>query len=300
VIHVRGSTGAALLGGVDVPCALLGTNLRWVSFVPLDGADVDAGALAVAASAHVARVWFTDDEGVFVVVTGPDGFGGELNAPRGDEGPASLEDQRFVDELVRRKVLSRAAAGKLIERLSAAPSVRDRWIDDHGFEKLFGFPFVYPIPEGASLEVVLDFAPSAGIVEPGRVPALGQSAAQRRRRASSPPVSPPQPELPPEAGSVLDLHVHYWTFVWSLNNQWLFNLYKKHLPAGERREVDRLGYAVLMGRADEIRELVTTILTRAWSAQDWDAVIRSPQVDDVGTEEEEAHRWRQMTGRGER
>ena len=54
-----------------------------------------------------------------------------------------------------------------------------------------------------------------------------------------------------------------------------------------------------MGNTAEIPPLVERILVETWQAEDWAAFIRSPKVDDPGTDDDTARRWREMTGRGE-
>ena len=83
-----------------------------------------------------------------------------------------------------------------------------------------------------------------------------------------------------------------------MNVHTLANLYKKHLPARARKQVDQLCYAVMMGEDEAIAPRVEAILSLAWTAEDWAKVIRSPKLDDPGTDEEEARLWREMTGRG--
>ncbi len=293
VVHVRGARGARLLGGVNVPCALLAANRRWASFVPLAGGELDAASVAAGAGADVVRVWFDDDAGVVLQLTGADGFAGELSVRRREEGGASAEDQRFVGALVGRKLLSAAAAKRFVARLAEPPSSRDAWADDHGVEQLFGFPFVRPIPVEADRALLLQLVPEATFVSP-QLAAAGPSRAPSEKPAAP---SPP-PALPDAAGPVLALHVYYWTNVWSMNTWSLYNRYKKHLPASERRDVDALVDAVGRGSPEEIPERVTSILARIWAAEDWDAVIRSPALDDDGSGEDELRAWQRLTGRG--
>jgi hypothetical protein len=294
VLHVRGSGGARLLRGVNVPCAFLAANRRWASFVPLAGGEIDEATVAGGAGADVVRVWFDDDSGVVLQFSGPDGFVGELAVPRGDADGLGVEDQRLIADLAGRKLLSATSAKKLAAWLAEPASVRDAWADRHGVEELFGFPFVRAIPVEADQTLVLELAPGATIVSPKPGAGAGRSAAAT---TTSPAPLPPGP-LPDEARPVVDLHVYYWTNVWSMNNWKLYNRYKKHLPAKERSDVDELAGAVGSGAHHEIPERVTSILTRIWAAEDWDAVIRSPSLDDDGSGDAELNAWRRLTGRG--
>ncbi|APR82874.1 Hypothetical protein A7982_08223 [Minicystis rosea] len=101
----------------------------------------------------------------------------------------------------------------------------------------------------------------------------------------------------PEERAVVDLHVHYWTHVWSMNNFTLYNRYKKHLPAPARREADRLANAAALGNDEEIRGIVEGILEQTWDKEDWSTFIRSPKLDDDGTDPSEAKAWRALVGR---
>jgi hypothetical protein len=81
-------------------------------------------------------------------------------------------------------------------------------------------------------------------------------------------------------------------------NSWtLSNRYKKHLPAADRGLVDELCNAAAMGNADEIPARVEHILQKTWQAEDWATFIRSAKLDDSGTDDDTARRWRRLTGR---
>jgi hypothetical protein len=78
---------------------------------------------------------------------------------------------------------------------------------------------------------------------------------------------------------VLALHLHYWTELFQMNCWRLYNRYKKHLPAERRREVDELCNHVAMGSDGEvIQRAVEQILATIWTADDWDAAIRDPEL----------------------
>jgi hypothetical protein len=216
------------------------------------------------------EVWFDDDAGVTLRITGADGFAGELSVPFFDDGGSGAEDERFIDALVGRKLLTAVAGRTLKSRLKDPPQKRDAWVRDHGVEKVFRFP--------------LEESP----------PARAAAAAQRDDHTA--PV-PRRHRLPDEARPTIDLHVFYWTEVWSMNVWALANRYKKHLPAADRRQVDQLCNAVAMGNTDEISARVEQILTQTWQAEDWAAFIRSPKLDDDGADEDTLRRWRALTGR---
>ena len=69
-------------------------------------------------------------------------------------------------------------------------------------------------------------------------------------------------------GATVDLHCEYWSTVFSMNNWKLYNRYKKHLPADQRRDVDERCNAVAMGNDDELANRVRGILARVWDRED--------------------------------
>jgi hypothetical protein len=300
VLHTR--TPLEAIGeATGVPCALLASNRKWISFIPIARADIDA--IAAKAHADVVDLWFDDDSGVVLRVHGPSGFLGELSFPfHEDRSGPTVEDTRFLEVLVRRGILTERAAEKLAGHLQSVSGKRERWIQQHGVERVFGFAFVEPIPDGATFEQVLELAPDATLSAPrgGRAERQGQS--KRKRAATESEVSRSRPPAgrrtwSPQERSIVNLHIRYWSCVFSMNNWTLYKLYKKHLPAPDRREVDALGNAVLLGNDEEIRDRVERILAKIWAATNWDDVIRSPKLDDPGTDPEEASRWRKLTGR---
>ena len=250
-----------------------------------DGEEVDPVALA-AERGDVVQVWFDDDFGVNLRVTGAGGFAGELTFPLFEDGGAGVEDARFIDALVGRKLLTATAARTLKSRLKDPPDKRDAWILGHGVEEAFGFPSSTPEPVAAAAKSAPKKA-APRKAEPAQSDVDWTVPLPRRYRLSD------------DARPTLALHVFYWTEVWSMNTFTLYNRYKKHLPAADRHLVDELANAVAMGNAAEIPSRVEHILERTWQAEDWGAFIRSPKLDDAGTDEDTARRWRQMTGRGE-
>jgi hypothetical protein len=229
-----------------------------------------------ARGAFVAELSFSEDDGVSVAFRGPNGFQGVLYVPFYEDPGSGIEDERFVKELVDRKLLDEPKGRELVQRLKAKDRVA--WALAHGLEAVLGFP-------PAELEPPhVVFTEENGIVvlqPPPTVPVAsgasrGWTAAERK---------------------VVDLHIHYWREIWSMNSWSLYNRYKKHLPAAERRDVDALASAVGMGDDAAIPRTVESILSRIWDADDWDAVIRSPKLDDPGTDEGAAREWRRMLGR---
>jgi hypothetical protein len=237
-------------------------------------------------STDVVQVWFDDDAGVVVRVSGAGRLAGELTVPLFEDGGASAEDVRFIDDLVGRKLLTKTAARSLKSRLNGPPKKRDAWILGHGVERAFGLRSSTPPSGGAA-------------AKPGPRKAARKKAAPARRRDGSKASSPGRHRLPADARPTLNLHIFYWTHVWCMNSWSLYYRYKKHLPAADRRQVDELCNAAAMGKTKEIPARVEKILAQTWHEEDWAAFIRNPKLDDSGTGKDTLRRWREMTGRGE-
>jgi hypothetical protein len=226
----------------------------------------------------VVEVWFDDDAGVVLRVSGAGGFAGELTVSLFEDGDASVEDLRFIDALVGRNLLTRTAARSLKLRLNDPAKKRDAWILGHGVEGAFGF------------RTAMKASPKK---------AAPKKAASVKGRDGSKALLPGRHRLPADARPTLDLHIFYWTHVWCMNSWSLCYRYKKHLPAADRRQVDELCNAAAMGKTREIPARVEKILSQTWRQEDWAAFIRNPKLDDAGTGKDTLRRWREMTGRGE-
>lgn len=302
VVHIESGSGEALVAQAGTRCALLATNARWTSFVPLGDAELDTSALAAAVEASVIQIWFDDDAGVTMRVDAPGAFLGELAVPLGDDASeASAADRSFVLELVRWDVLDMEGAAHLMNELHTPPRARDAWVRRHGLEERLGVPFTASVPVGASLDDVRELAPGAREVTPVKrtKPRPKSAASARKSEPKVPTARGPAPKTTwsPDERAVVDLHVHYWEHVFSMNTWSLYNRYKKHLPADVRGDVDALCNAVALGNVDELRPRVEQILARTWSAEDWGVVIRSPKLDDDGADDEVLAEWRRRTGR---
>jgi hypothetical protein len=225
----------------------------------------------------VARLTFSDDEGVSVTLKAPNGHMGTLAIPFRDDPGIGRHDAAIVEALTVWNVLDAAKGEELIERLAGADRIA--WAQRHGLEALLGFP------DGElHARTDVELTEKDGVVQVGLPPAPRVSA----------PVSRSWTDHERE---VLRLHIHYWQRVWSMNSMSLFNRYRKHLPPAERTDVDALGHACARGDEDEIARLVEIILSKIWDEDDWLAILRSPKLDDPGTDEDEARAWRRMVGR---
>jgi hypothetical protein len=91
--------------------------------------------------------------------------------------------------------------------------------------------------------------------------------------------------------SIIDLHFHYLSNVWGLNDWKVYYRYKKHLPRESRFEVDALVNLMMKGFPKEMRAKLEAIFAVIWDAEDWLALLGS---DELGRDLDEAQRdaWR--------
>jgi hypothetical protein len=271
--HVRGKHPAKTFEHLGTPCAVLASNRSWTSFAPLG--DPPAGdTLSRALAAPVLVIWSDDDVGTSLDFCAPDGWSAELPIPLGVKpGPPGPADRELLAHLVKAGILTRARGAKLAAQLARGP--RDAWLECNGVEKVLGVPFADPLPVPLSEPLLRRLGISAKIVQPVR----------RAKRAVRPKVTAKAKRPVPSAkgatvdAHVLALHVHYWTELFQMNGWKLYNRYKKHLPAERRREVDQLCNHVAMGSdVAEVQRAVERILATIWTADDWDAAIRDPEL----------------------
>ncbi len=269
--HVRGKRSTKAFEHLGTPCVVLASNRSWTSFAPLG--DPPAGdALSRALAAPVLEIWSDDDAGTTLAVFGPDGWSAELPIPFGVEPePLGPADRALLARLAKAGIVTRARGIKLAARLASGE--RDAWLEGNGVEKLLGVPYADPLPVPMSEPLLRRLGISAKFVQPAR----------RTARAVRPPAKGKR-TVPSAARATIDvqvlaLHVHYWTELFQMNGWKLYNRYKKHLPAERRREVDKLCNHVAMGSdGGEIQTAVEQILAPIWTADDWDAAIRDPEL----------------------
>jgi len=259
------------------------SNERWTTFVPMDGSTFSCGRVSKVLDRAVLEVWFDDDIGVVIKVYASGDFVGELSL-LGEDGDVTEADLELVRKLEDLEVLSRSQRAALLARMSHTDGLRD-WTTKHGLEKLLDLPFYKPMPSGLPESALRDLFPgTATVLEPTNARSAKASKAKARRPKAAPAASqtatPPKESWTAQQRVTLELHVEYWATVFSTNNWKLYNRYKKHLPADQRRDVDELCNAVGMGNEDEVADRVKSILARIWSCEDWDAVIRDPRLID--------------------
>ena len=96
--------------------------------------------------------------------------------------------------------------------------------------------------------------------------------------------------------AIIDLHFHYLTNVWTLNDWKVYHRYKKHLPAESRFEVDQLVDLMMRDLPRMMRDKLDAIFAVVWDAEDWLAVIASDELArDLDADDQSA--WRQKVAR---
>jgi hypothetical protein len=260
---------------LGVGCAVLGTNRQWTSFIGL-GSDeaLDAAHAARVLDASVVQVWFDEDSSVVLQIFAPDGWSAELSVPLDGTYELGAQDDRLLHDLVVRKLASSKTAEQLRRQLVRSSSEREDWLRSHGIEELFRFPFLRPLPVPCTEDRVRELAPDAQLIRAG-----GRATSKDAPPAASREKTAPTRAWSARERAVLDLHFHYLTQLWNMNDWKVYNRYKKHLPAQRRREVDELVNLMMTGASeDELRRALEGILGTIWDADDWNAVIRDPQL----------------------
>ncbi len=279
-IHVLDGRAHDALLGVGHRVAVLGTNERWTSFVPMDASMFDCRPASKALDRAILQAWFDDDLGVVIRVFSSGAFVGELALPGEADGEVTEADGELVEKLVELEVLSRVQRATLLKRMSNANGLR-AWTMKHGVEKLLDLPFYDPMPSHLPESQLRTLLPEAAMV---LEPATANRTKTKARKpkgtvVASLAMSPPKVSWNERESATVDLHSEYWSTVFSMNNWKLYNRYKKHLPADQRRNVDELCNAVAMGN-DDVADRVRGILARVWECEDWNAVIREPKLID--------------------
>ncbi len=281
-VHVLDAKVGDNLAQIGHRVAVLGSNKRWTTFVPTDASAFDGGNASKILDRPLVHVWFDDDAGVSLQVYASGDFVGELSLPS-EDAEVSESDLAFTETLEELGVLSRVQRAALLKRMSDAAELRE-WTMKHGLEKLLELPFYDPMPTDLPERELLELLPEAVTVLETKKASKARSAKAKARTpkaaGASKPMPPPKESWSEKERATLDLHCEYWATVFSMNNWKLYNRYKKHLPADQRRDVDQLCEAVATGDDDQLHQLVKGILARIWPCEDWDAVIRDPALID--------------------
>jgi hypothetical protein len=269
------------LASIGHRIAVLGNTERWTTFVPTEASTFDGGRASRIAGRPLVHVWFDEDVGVSVQVYSSGDLVGELSLP-GEDAEVTESDFAFTATLEELGVLSRVQRAALLKRMSDVVGLRE-WTMNHGLERLLGLPFFEPLPADLPERELVELLPAAASVIEATVASKTRRVRAKARapKAAAASKSPPPKESWSEKDkATLDLHCEYWAAVFSMNNWKLYNRYKKHLPADERRGVDELCNAVAVGDDPQVHQRVKRILARIWACEDWDAVIRDPALID--------------------
>lgn len=291
-VHLLGGEGAPALSALGLAVAVLGKSERWTSFVPVLSAAFDPADASRVLDSSLLHVWFDDDHGVTVRVYASGALVGELSLPGNDEDDDEVTSQTLdlLEKLEHLEILTKAERTTLLRHMADAEGLRE-WTLAHGVEKALGLPAYEPMPTDVSEETLRSLLPPSATV----LDASAGAPASRKKPDSSAPRAatgdrPAKTSWLPQERQTLALHVSYWADVFCMNNFRLYNCYKKHLPAAERADVDRLCDAVARGDTAEIQKSVESILARIWNAEEWDKIIRDPKL--VDGDEEEWAAWR--------
>lgn len=269
---------------------VLAHDAAWCSVAALDWHEsLGHEEVARALGCDALAVYFDDEIGVTFAFASPGGPRWEFTVPSNEPTAPSPEDLRFFAALAADGLVASGFGAELTRALAAPPTEARAWVDAHGVERLFGLPFVESVHPGTPLEILREWLPDAVEIVPVPV---------SERRLVPPPVV--AAEAAPSARSWTDreraivaLHQHYVTRVWQPNGWTIFNLYKRHLPADQRRRVEDLIGERLTGDDEaKQRAMVEAILALAWEGTDWLAVLRKPRILDEGLTDEERADWR--------
>jgi hypothetical protein len=295
-LHVLDGKVGEDLGSLGYRVAVLGSSERWTTFVPTDASVFDSGHASEILDRPLAHLWFDDNAGVSVQAYAAGNFVGELSLPS-DDAEVTESDLAFTETLEELGMLSPVQRAALLERMSDPAGLRE-WTMKHGLEKLLALPFYDPIPTDLPEREILELLPKGVRVLDARKASKAKSAKAKAKAITpkttggSKPMVSPKESWSDEERATLELHFEYWSTVFSMNNRALYNRYKKHLPAEQRRDVDELCNAVAVGDDDEVPRLVKGVLARIWACENWDAVIRDPALVD-GDE----HVWQEWLAR---
>jgi hypothetical protein len=290
-IHVLGDEAAHALPALGQKLAILGKSPRWTSFVPVLSAAFDPADASRVLDAVLLQVWFDDDHGVVLRVYGSGALMGELSLPGSDDDDdaTTTANLDLLEKLEQLEVLTKPERTQLLKHMANTEELRT-FAMAHGVEKIFGLPFWTPMPVEISEEALLPLLPEAVTFVVGKDAERSSPAKSGGGAAPSQPLPSPKTSWTAQEKQTLALHCSYWSEVWSMNNFRLYNCYKKHLRAAERPDVDRLADAVARGDTAEIGTLVSSILARIWTAEDWDKIVRDPKL--VDGDDDEWSQWR--------
>jgi len=276
-LHVPDSHASGALRRIGHRIAILGSNERWTSFLPVDAADFDDERASAALDHPILHIWFDDDSGVVLQVYAAGNLVGEFSLPGDEPSSADLE---LLQKLETLGILTSTQRAALIDRISMADGYNE-WTLAHGLEKLLELPFYLPIPDELSESELRSMLPEIAILTPLKKSRKAPPRTPKQTTPSSRTHHARKESWSEQEMATVALHCEYWSTIFSLNNWTLYHRYKKHLPADQRRDVDLLAeFIAKFDDNDEVMRRVQDILARIWDCEDWDAFIRDPKLED--------------------
>jgi len=276
-LHVPDSQASDTLWRIGHRIAILGSNERWTSFLPVHAADIDDALMSAALDHPMLHIWFDDDSGVVLQAYAAGNLVGEFSLPGDEPSSADLE---LLQKLETLGILTSKQRAALMDRMSIADGYNE-WTLAHGLEKLLELPFYLPIPDEVSESDLRAMLPAVAILTPLKKSKKAPSRTKKQTTPSSRTNHARKETWSEEEMATVALHCEYWSTIFSLNNWTLYHRYKKHLPADQRRDVDLLAeFIAKFDDNDEVMRRVQDILARIWDCEDWDAFIRDPKLED--------------------
>lgn len=164
----RGHTVHALgelrdrLGALGGRVAVLGSNERWTSFVPVGSSHFDDARASEILAAPLVHVWFEEDVNLEARFFADGRFVGRLSLDAEDT-EVEAANVAVVAPLVELGFVPAAHWSILVDRLNE-PDGLGGWTMAHGLEELLGLPYVHPVPLGLPESELLAQLDAAGIV----------------------------------------------------------------------------------------------------------------------------------------
>ena len=267
-MHLLGGDLERELASTGQAWAIFGRNHRWTSFCPLNAYACEPEDLSKALNRVLLHLWFDEGVGVLLQVYDAGAFVGELKLP--GDGTVSEADAELIAALQRLTVMTKVEAASLKAWMCDSLQERYEWTVYHGLESLLKLPYYSPIPHELPASLLRSmFGDQITVVGPKNEVGARVVVQPGSTRDWS-----------PSETVTVDLHAQYWVEVWSLNNWKLYNHYKKHLPKHRRSKVDEICSALDKGAYGRVRQLVETVLAEIWDHENWDEIIRSPELVD--------------------
>lgn len=171
-VHVLGEVRGRL-AELGARVAVLGSNERWTTFVPMGTTAFDDGQASEVLGAPLVHVWFEEDVSLVAGIFAEGLRVGELTLS-GEDVEVDAANLSSVDRLVALGIVPAHHRTVLLERLRD-PVGLGGWTMAHGLEELLELPYFHPVPIELPEAELLVQLEAAGIlvdvVEPVNHPA---------------------------------------------------------------------------------------------------------------------------------